>query len=197
MLFTREFHAGITEGSVTLTFRRWRRRQAVAGNRYRTSAGIIHVDRIDVVEPGDVTDADAHRAGYTDATRLLADLRGTSDLLLYRIAFHLVDGPDPREVLAADDRLTESDVVEIDGRLDRLDRGSRHGPWTASVLAAIRDHPEARAAELAAGLGRDTPSFKLDVRKLKNLGLTTSLEVGYRLSPRGRAYLAQTTRPVP
>ena len=25
--------------------------------------------------------------------------------------------------------------------------------------------------------------------KLKNLGLTESLEVGYRLSPRGRAYL--------
>jgi hypothetical protein len=30
------------------------------------------------------------------------------------------------------------------------------------------------------------------VRKLKALGLTESLEVGYRLSPRGRAYLART-----
>ena len=34
------------------------------------------------------------------------------------------------------------------------------------------------------------PTFKLDVRKLKRLGLTVSLEVGYELSPRGRAYLA-------
>jgi hypothetical protein len=44
-----------------------------------------------------------------------------------------------------------------------------------------------RAAELAAAVGRDRHRFKLDVRKLKELGLTESLEVGYRLSPRGRA----------
>jgi hypothetical protein len=34
--------------------------------------------------------------------------------------------------------------------------------------------------------------FKLDVRKLKRLGLTESLEVGYRLSPRGRAFIDRT-----
>jgi hypothetical protein len=32
-------------------------------------------------------------------------------------------------------------------------------------------------------------AFKRDVRRLKELGLTESLEVGYRLSPRGRAFL--------
>jgi hypothetical protein len=31
--------------------------------------------------------------------------------------------------------------------------------------------------------------FKLDVRKLKELGLTESLPVGYRLSPRGEFLL--------
>ena len=46
-----------------------------------------------------------------------------------------------------------------------------------------------RAPDLAASLGRETLPFKRDVRKLKELGLTESLEVGYRLSPRGRAYL--------
>ena len=46
------------------------------------------------------------------------------------------------------------------------------------------------STELAAELGRDRPSFKLDVRKLKALGLTESLDVGYRLSPRGLAVLA-------
>ena len=35
----------------------------------------------------------------------------------------------------------------------------------------------------------ETKRYKTDVRKLKELGLTESLEVGYRLSPRGRAYL--------
>ncbi len=35
----------------------------------------------------------------------------------------------------------------------------------------------------------ETAWFKTNVRKLKALGLTESLEVGYRLSPRGRAFL--------
>ena len=34
--------------------------------------------------------------------------------------------------------------------------------------------------------------LKRDVRKLKNLGLTLSLRIGYRLSPRGHAYLEAT-----
>jgi ribosomal protein S19E (S16A) len=51
-----------------------------------------------------------------------------------------------------------------------------------------------RAADLAASVGRDKPSFKLDVRKLKELGLTESLEVGYRLSPQGRAVLDRLGR---
>ena len=46
-----------------------------------------------------------------------------------------------------------------------------------------------RAADLAPLLGRERLPFKRDVRKLKELGLTESLEVGYRLSPRGRAVL--------
>ena len=35
---------------------------------------------------------------------------------------------------------------------------------------------------------REIAPFKADVRKLKELGLTESLRIGYRLSPRGRAY---------
>jgi hypothetical protein len=33
--------------------------------------------------------------------------------------------------------------------------------------------------------------FKANVRKLKALGLTESLDIGYRLSPRGEALLAR------
>jgi hypothetical protein len=54
----------------------------------------------------------------------------------------------------------------------------------------IRDRPGVRAADLAGDFGRETLPFKRDVRRLKELGLTESLEVGYRLSPRGRAFLA-------
>jgi hypothetical protein len=65
----------------------------------------------------------------------------------------------------------------------------RRGPWTDTVLRLIAERPGVRAPDLAASLGRETLPFKRDVRKLKELGLTESLEVGYRLSQRGRAYL--------
>ena len=73
-------------------------------------------------------------------------------------------------------------------RLGRLDA---RRPWTAATLALIAAHPGRRAPELAALLGRETLAFKQDVRKLGALGLTESLEVGYRLSPRGEALLSK------
>ncbi|MGH9117206.1 MAG: hypothetical protein ACRD0A_04825 [Acidimicrobiales bacterium] len=192
MLFEARTWPGIADGSITLTFRRWERRQAIAGHRYRTGGGIIEVDAVDVVDPSSVTDDQARRAGYGSGDALVADLRGTDELPLYRVAFHVVDEPDPRAVLAETDQLTDADVRGIDRRLDRLDRASPRGPWTAATLAIIAERPEVRAGDLAELLGRDRPAFKLDVRKLKNLGLTISLATGYRLSPRGQAYLRAT-----
>lgn len=190
MLFEQRFWAGIADGAVTTTFRRWRRVQARAGRRQRTAAGIIEIDAVDVVTTDDITSADVVAAGYPDVASLVADLRGTADLPIYRIRFHLVPGPDPRAELAAADRLTGADLDAIATRLRRLDQASPHGPWTADVLALIAANPGVRAGDLADRLGRDLDSFKQDVRKLKNLGLTLSLQVGYRISPRGTAYLA-------
>jgi DNA-binding IclR family transcriptional regulator len=62
------------------------------------------------------------------------------------------------------------------------------------VLEIIGRRPATRAADLAAELGRDLVTFKRDVRKLKELGLTESLEVGYRLAPRAAA-LARARQP--
>nr|BFE76152.1 hypothetical protein GCM10020092_094530 [Actinoplanes digitatis] len=44
-------------------------------------------------------------------------------------------------------------------------------------------------------MGRDTPSFKQNVRKLKERGLTESLDIGYRLSARGAAILDHEGHP--
>ena len=126
------------------------------------------------------------------APALIADLRGTADLDLYRIRFHVVDEPDPRAELAADAALSADDRAEIDRRLDRLDRASSHGPWTRDTLRLIERMPAIRAGDLADEVGRERLAFKTDVRKLKNLGLTVSLGVGYELSPRGQAYLDRT-----
>jgi len=194
MRFEQRLRDGIADGSVSVMFRRWRRTQAVAGHRYRTGQSMIEVESVSVVEPATISDADARLSGYATAAALIADLRGEKDLPLYRIAFRRLDEPDPREILGADDVLTADDVAEIDRRLDRLDRASATGPWTAATLTAIANRPGTRAADLAAALGREVLPFKVDVRKLKNLGLTHSLQVGYRLSPRGAAYLRLSRR---
>jgi len=190
MLMQMRFRDAIERGTVTLTFRRWKRRQVVAGNTYRTAAGRIVVDAIDVVDPERITLADAKRAGFSSRAELLGELRGPADLPTYRVRFHPAADADPRTALAADGALSPADVDEIARRLERLDRASSHGSWTHEVLGTIAARPAVRAADLAAGFGRETQPFKLDVRKLKNLGLTVSLDVGYRLSPRGEAYLA-------
>ncbi len=189
MLFERRFWPQIADGSVTMTFRRWRAPQARVGRRQRSPVGFIEVDGVDVIDPGEITDADARRSGYPSAAAVIADLRGDDGLPLYRVRFRFVGGPDPRAGLAADASLDESDIAEIDRRLDRMDRSSPRGPWTRQVLAAIAAAPGRRAPDLAASFGRETQPFKVDVRKLKNLGLTISLRVGYELSPRGAAYL--------
>ena len=62
-------------------------------------------------------------------------------------------------------------------------RCPRRGPVDARGAAADRRAPGVRAPDLAASLGRETLPLKRDVRKLKELGLTHSLEVGYELTP--------------
>ncbi len=190
MLFQQRFWDPIRAGEITLTFRRWKRPQVVADRTYRSTAGRLHVTSIDVVAPSAITDADAHHAGHADAASLLADLRGTEGDPIYRIVFRYLDEPDPRDLLAHDADLSADDVATITARLTRMDRASNHDPWTMAYLEAIEQHPGRRAPDLAEAFGRETQPFKTDVRKLKNLGLTLSLRIGYELSPRGAAYLA-------
>ncbi len=194
MRFTKPFWAGIADGSITMAFRRWARPTVVAGRPYRTGGGRIEVVSIDEITLDAVDEASAASAGHESLAELVDFLEsgGRSDLPLYKVTFRLLDEPDPREVLANDDQLDEAAMGEITERLDRYDNSSSFGPWTRPTLRLIADNPERRAPDLAEMMGRETKPFKLDVRKLKNLGLTESLRIGYRLSPRGAAYLAAT-----
>jgi len=193
MLWEARFWPLIADGSVTVTFRRWKRAQAIDGHRYRTPGGIIEVDQVSFVDPQAISKRDARAAGYESPAALVADLRGDASLPVTRVAFHLVDEPDPRRTLAESEDLSDEDVADIDRRLARLDTSSSSGPWTRATLDAIAAHPGVRAGDLATSLGRERAPFKLDVRKLKNLGLTLSLTTGYQLSPRGLAYLHRKT----
>lgn len=155
--------------------------------------GLLAVDRVDEVDRTAIAAADVVAAGYTSVDELRAELdrRGTGRV--YRIVLRRI-GPDPRETLRNAADLTDAEVAGIRARLDRLDRASSHGPWTDAVLACIAENPGVRAPDLAASFGRETQPFKIDVRKLKALGLTESLKIGYRISPRGEAFRRRAGR---
>jgi hypothetical protein len=192
VLIEREARAGITAGTITVLFRQWRRPQVVAGRRYRTSAGILEMREVEVIGTAEITDTDARAAGYKSAGDVVEDLpAGPDEVPLYRLRFYRLPGPDPRDVLANTVAMSDAELAEVSRRLGRMDRASTHGPWTHAVLHAIAERPGVRAADLAAGFGREVFAFKHDVRKLKALGLTLSLEVGYTLSPRGKVFLSR------
>ena len=190
MLFEQRLWAGLADGTVTVTFRRWRQPRARAGARHRTPAGILAVDAVTEVDPAAISDDHARAAGFGSRAELLARLDRHGEGPVYRVDFHHA-GADPREALRRADDLPEAELAGLLARLGRLDRAGRDGPWTAATLRLIGDRPGVRAADLAAAVGRERHPFKTDVRKLKELGLTESLEVGYRLSPRGRALLSR------
>ena len=90
--------------------------------------------------------ATPRRAGFPSAAALVSDLRGDATLPVTRVAFHLVDEPDPRAELAATAELSSDEVADIDRRLARLDTRSANGAWTRATLDAIAARPGTRAS---------------------------------------------------
>src|SRR4051794_25955021 len=171
---------GIADGSIDLTFRRWDVPRVRAGGQQRTNIGVIEFDTVERVD--DLTDEEARRAGWASRDAVMkqfASRRGD----LYRIELHLA-GPDPRAVLR--ERVPDdAELAALRRRVDRM------GPWAVDYLQAIAERPGVRAPDLAESFGMKTRAFKLRVRRLKELGLTESLRIGYRLSPRGEVVLRQ------
>jgi hypothetical protein len=195
LLFKKPFHAGLVDGSITLTFRRWEKPHVRAGGRYRCHPiGVLEVDAIERVRVDTISDRDALLAGFATRAALVAYLAelgplGTGDEV-FRVALHH-GGDGDRVNLALEATLTSDDVAAITKKLARMDAAK---PWTKKTLAIIEAQPRIAASKLAVQLGRDKLELKTDIRKLKKLGLTQSFEVGYEISPRGRAYLAAVTK---
>jgi hypothetical protein len=181
---------GIADGSITLVLRSWDAPRAKKGGTQRTSAGTIRIEDVTEYRRGHrVTAAQARAAGYSDAATAQADLDRRPAKHVYAIKVSYL-APDERTDLAADDALRAADVRAIAERLDRWDVASTTGPWTRQYLRLIAANEAVRAPDLAIEMGMATAPFKRRVRQLKGLGLTISLDVGYRISPRGKAFLA-------
>jgi hypothetical protein len=184
MLIKDEVLAKIISGEITVLFRRWSRPGAKGGGTQMTQAGVVGIDSVSLVGEAEITDADAVAAGYADRQDLIEHLNYRDDPI-YRIGVRFV-GEDPRIALRESDDLSDNELAEILAKLGNLDK---RGAWTRSYLDVIDSMPATYSGLLANFLGVAKDDFKPRVRKLKALGLTQSLEVGYRLSPRGEKVL--------
>ncbi len=208
MLLPNRIAQGVRDGTITRAFRRWEEPRVTVGGTQLTSAGIVRFDGVEeVLDPSELTEDDARAAGFADLAALRKQLYPpvipgvTRDLALsrrgprsskggdhvYRVRLAWA-GEDPRLALRAAVP-DPDDLASLTAAVAKLDAGKRTGPWTRPILEWIRDHPGVISTELAALLGREVAPMKADIRRLKALGLTESLRGGYRLSPRGIAYL--------
>lgn len=180
MLFKPRFVPGLLDGTTRVTFRAWKRPQVREGGEYRIPDGTLIVDSIGRQWVSELTETDAQASGNRSLQELHAFLGDAREV--YRIEFHVRPG-EPVKPAA---NLTADDALE---RVQRMDASATKPGWASRALALIDRHPGRRAPDLAEIEQRPTQPFKADVRRLKALGLTESLEVGYRLTSLGREVL--------
>jgi len=189
MLFTSDALPGLADGTITLTFRTWTRAQAKVGGRYRTGGLLLEVIAVSQVSPAAITDADARRAGSSSGNALRERLKAQGhDGRVWRVEFRCV-GEDDRIARRNDDALNPESLARLQARLKRMDDASSTGAWTEKTLQLIASEPGVVSTRLAQRMKMERQGFKINVRKLKELGLTESLEIGYRLSPLGEAFM--------
>jgi len=177
----------IKTGEITVLFRRWSRPGAKAGGSQMTQGGVIGIDTVEIVTENEISELDAREAGYGTKENLLSKLNYRDDPI-YKIRVFF-KGDDPRIQLRENDDLADDELDEIIAKLRKLDAGRKRGRWTQEYLQVIHDMPQTYSGLLADYLGLSIPEFKPWVRKLKALGLTESLQPGYKLSPRGEKVL--------
>lgn len=182
MLFRTKDLEAILAGEITTAFRRWKKPGAKAGTEVRSQLGMVAIDTVEAIDPTTLSEADARAANYPSLAALQA-MFDAQEGVCYRIRLR-PGGADPRDALRQN-----ADPAELEKIRRKLEKLDAEAPWTAATLRVIAEHPAVVSTKLAELLGRERFALKDDIRKLKALGLTISLDVGYRLSPRGEAYL--------
>ncbi len=189
MLLKRPVLDRIADGSITEIYRRWKRPTVRAGGTLNTSVGQLDIVSVEEVSESDLDDAAARNAGFDTAGELVDSLRSGPDRTLYRIGVAFA-GEDPRIALRQRSGLSSEEVASLDRTFAGMDRGIDDNRLECVALLRLLEQNEGvRAPDLAVRLGVETKWFKARIRRLKTHGLTESLPVGYRVSPRGRAAL--------
>ena len=182
MIFKLHQLRGIKSGEISLAFRRWKKPNVKKGGSMKTAIGVIRFIDVEPVKEDAIKKADATKAGYESVDLLLEHLNKVTSGTIYKVKVKY-ESEDPRLELREKTELTDDEFQKLKIKLDRLDK--TRGPWVLKVLKLIKRYPEQRAGELAEIMQMDKFDFKVRVRKLKNLGLTISHEIGYSISPLG------------
>jgi hypothetical protein len=193
MLFKADLHERIRSGEIGCTVRIWQSPHVKLGGRYALGAGAVVVDKIHEASLDDITPALARKCGFPSLVELLKIAKHGVGERVFVIDFHY-DAQGGARASPETGAVSAGQLAVLVRRLEAMDRRSEIGAWTVATLRAIEARPGVLAAKLARSFGRPRDEFKRDVRKLKNLGLTLSLEIGYRLTPKGEALLASLDR---
>lgn len=187
MLFKEIHLSGIKSGKIALAFRKWQKASVKIGSLLHTSVGLVEIRKIETVNENDITEQEAIQAGFTDKKQLLKSFTHSSTGTIFKISvsYHSAD---PRIKLREQTELSEQQFTDLKKKLERLDNHSKQGHWTNKVLLTIKDNPNLHAIGIAKLTGFEKEWLKLNIRKLKNLGLTISHNVGYELSPLGNRF---------
>ena len=188
MLFKQKDLDGIKAGTITVSFRNWKRLSVNVGSEVKTSVGKVRVGSIREVKLEDITDEEAKEAGFASAKSLTGLLASQKEGKIYKIAVSYIEEA-PKIEFSVQNEFSEEEFAELKTTLLNLDKFSKVGKWTTKTLQGIRENPKLKAADLAVKLKKEKEWLKLNVRKLTSLGLTISHEPGYTLSPKGEAYM--------
>jgi len=185
MLFKQKQLEGIRSGKVTLAFRKWKSTELKKGSLLKTSIGLVEITDLAIINEPHINAIDAEKSGFLNLESLLHSIHTNDTGRIYKIHVRYY-GEDPRLKLSNKSTLGQGEINALKAKLLQLDKYSRNGFWTKDILTAIEKYPKNSAAELSVKTGKTKEWLKLNVRKLKNLGLTISHDPGYELSPTGK-----------
>ncbi len=193
MLFKEVHLLGIKSGKINLAFRKWQKAFVKTGSLLHTTIGLVKIQNIEVVHESDITEKDVCNAGYTERSQLLKSLdnKVMGSIFKISISYHSAD---PRIRLREQTELSEQQYENLKKKLERLDKYSKQGRWTEKIMFTIKENPNLHAIGIAKLTGHEKEWLKLNIRKLKNMGLTISHNIGYELSPLGGQFLSRSNK---
>ena len=188
MLIKQKHLEAIKAGKISLAFRKWKKLSVKPNEIFKTDVGRIKIGAVRMILLEDITLEDAQKAGFASDDSLKKLLSEQKDGTIYQIEVSFLE---VKKVVIENDfgKLEQAEYLVLKEALETLDKKSKVGKWTRKTLQLIAEHPHVKAADLAVLAKKEKEWLKVNVRKLKSLGLSESHEPGYSLTELGFRYL--------